>query len=214
MTVPVDHTTDPPTAPARSERPARLRICEGSLETISAPERAAYTLTLAVVAVVVALPLAILGVAQLAPSAEPLSSWTLPTLLVASALVAGALWWTVSASTIRLQADLESGIRVRTWRFVRTEIPWRAVESVAPGPSGGALEVGPRWYGPGRVGYTAGSTSVVIRIHPLYRKALRQGRMADAPRRRIAAEYVVSVPEPEAVASKLVALRARALEFG
>lgn len=212
ITVPVDRSMTRPSPASHPEPPARLRICESSLETVSRPEHAAYTFTLSVIAIITFLPLAVLGVAQLAPGAEPVSSWTLPTLLVSCALLGAGLWWMVSASTITVRATVEDGVAVRTWRVVRTEIPWQAIESVRTGPTGGTMEVGPRWYGPGRIGYTGGSTSVVIRIHPLYRQAARQGSIGGDTVRRLAAEYVVSVPEPEAVASKLTALRARALD--
>lgn len=185
-----------------SEQGHKIKLSRDGIKTISRPERPAYLLILGLCL----FSFAIVLVSFLTTGEEMGGAGFWLTTGFMGLTFIGTLWL-VSVAVVRVEADLENGIRVSTMQFFNLSLPWEAVESIKEGMTGGAMDVGYKRWGGGRVGFLAGSQTIIITVSEAYRgKQLTPAGKTQ----RVAQEYFISVPESSAVSAKLKELRARA----
>lgn len=127
-------------------------------------------------------------------------------LLAGLAVVALAGAAVIQTLTVRLEADA-GGLTVSMGHLITRRLPWAAVAVVEETPRGGSTDVGWKMMGGGRVGYLAGSETVLVKIRPEFRTAARAGEIAMEGSSRLAEWYYISAPDAGRVAAQLETLR-------
>lgn len=177
-----------------------------SVQTVSHPERPAYILIIGLHCI----PVAVILMLWLTSEDEFSTAWLSLTLgIVAAAIVLCVTM--VKVLVVHTHATAEDGLRLSLHHFVSRTLPWEAIDSISRGPTGGAMDVGWKWMGGGRVGYLAGAENVIVKINPELRQRVLDGEVQLPESPKVAEWYYVSVPDPDVVAVELNRLRARAL---
>lgn len=127
------------------------------------------------------------------------------------ALIAVALVGVIKVLVVHTRASVEKGVTLSVGPFVSRTLPWEAISSIEKAPTGGAMDVGWKWMGPGRIGYLAGAENVLIKTSEDFRQRVSKGEVAVEGRQKLAEWYFVSVPESELTAQRLRDMRARAM---
>ncbi|MBO0596547.1 hypothetical protein I2485_00960 [Nesterenkonia sp. E16_7] len=103
----------------------------------------------------------------------------------------------------------EAGLTLSVGPFVSRTLPWEAINSIEKAPTGGAMDVGWKWMGTGRIGYLAGAENVLIKTSSEFRQRVSTGEVTVPGRGRLAEWYFVSVPDSELTAQRLNQMRER-----
>lgn len=176
-----------------------------AVTTVSHPERPAYLLIYGLLgwtALLVALSFI------LVPEEVTAVSVTLMCTVLGTALILCVAL--ARLCVVHLRATPEGGMEVSLGHFVSRRLPWEAVASVEKAPTGGAIDVGWKWMGPGRIGYLAGAENILVKISPDFRAKALRGEVELEGRRKLSEWYYISVPEPDAVAERLNQMRTQA----
>lgn len=129
--------------------------------------------------------------------------------VVGLALVAVVLVGVIKVLVVHTRASVEEGLTLSVGPFVSRTLPWEAIHSIEKAPTGGAMDVGWKWLGHGRIGYLAGAENVLIKTSPEFRQRVSEGEVTVEGRQKLAEWYFVSVPESELTARRLEQMRER-----
>lgn len=175
-----------------------------TIRTRSYPQRPVYWLiyglmgwTAAIVVVVVAI------------TSQDTSTASLVLILVGLALITIVLIGPIKTLIVHTHATVEDGLTLSIGPFVSRTLPWEAISSIEKAPTGGAMDVGWKWIGPGRIGYLAGAANVLIKTSPEFRQRVANAEITLEGRQKLAEWYFVSVPESELTAQRLNHMRAQ-----
>lgn len=177
-----------------------------NLTTVSHPERPAYVLIYGLLgwsALLVALSLV------LVPEEVTAVSVILMCAVLGTALIL-CIGFT-RLCVVHLRATPWDGLEVSLGHFVSRRLPWEAISSVQKAPTGGAIDVGWKWMGPGRIGYLAGAENILVKTAPEFREKALHGEVELEGRQKLSEWYYISVPDAEEVARQLTQMRAQAL---
>ena len=175
-----------------------------AVSTLSQPERGAYVLIYGLLGFTA---LIMLTVFLLVPEESGLVDLVLMFSVIGStALLCTVL---VKASVVYVEADAGNGLTMSMGHVVSRNLPWEAIASIQEAVRGGSFDVGWKLMGGGRVGYLAGSETLLVKIRPEYRAAVRSGEISIQGSPRLAEWYYVSAPDADRVAAQLEQLRLR-----
>lgn len=127
--------------------------------------------------------------------------------VVGLALVAVLLVGVIKVLVVHTRASVEEGLTLSVGPFVSRTLPWEAIQSIEKAPTGGAMDVGWKWLGPGRIGYLAGAENVLVKTNADFRRQVLKGEVTVEGRQKLAEWYFVSVPESELTAQRLNQMR-------
>lgn len=175
-----------------------------AVSTLSHPQRPAYVLIYSLLGFTT---LIVLTVFLLVPEESGLADLVLAfSVIGTTALLCTVL---VKASVVHLEASAEEGLAMSMGHVVTRNLPWEAIASIQEAPSGGGFDVGWKLMGGGRIGYLAGAETLLVKIRPEFRQAVRSGAIGIQGSPRLAEWYYVSAPDAGRVAAQLEQLRMR-----
>ncbi len=175
-----------------------------AVSTLSQPERPAYVLIYGLLGFTA---LIVLTVFLLVPEESGLADLVLTfSVIGTTALLCTVL---VKACVVHVEATAENGLTMSMGHVVTRNLPWEAIASIEEAPRGGSFDVGWKLMGGGRIGYLAGSETLLVKIRPEFRQAVRNGEISIGGSPRLAEWYYVSAPDASRVAAQLEQLRMR-----
>lgn len=170
----------------------------GVLTTTSRPERPVYVLLTGLLF----LPLAIVAVVFLTDNTAEMSGSAIMTCAIAF-VVTVISFATIVLLKVHIRASASEGLTVSLARIITRQLPWEAIASIEKAPTGGAIDVGWKWIGTGRIGYLAGAENILVKIKPEFRERVQNGEITVQGNSKLAEWYYISVPESEQVATEL-----------
>lgn len=177
---------------------------DDSISTVSYPQRPAYWLVYGLLGWTGAI------VVVTSITAQEASTRSFALLLIILVLLAALFWGIIKVLVVRTSATLEDGLTLSLGSIISRTLPWNAISSIEKAPTGGAIDVGWKWMGSGRIGYLAGAENILIKTSPEFREKVRNGETSVQGRQKLAEWYFVSVPDPELTAQRLNQMRAQA----
>lgn len=177
---------------------------EDSINTVSYPQRPVYWLIYGLLGWTAAIAV-VVSLASAGTTAQSIILVVLGLTLLTIVLVG-----VIKVLVVHTRATVDDGVTFSVGPFVSRTLPWEAISSIEPAPTGGAIDVGWKWIGPGRIGYLAGAENILIKTSPEFRESVSSGATTLQGRLKLAEWYFVSVPESELTAQRLNNMRAEA----
>lgn len=182
----------------------KVHTVDGTISTVSYPQRPVYWLIYGLLGWTAAITV-VVSVASQDASVQSIALG-----LIGLGLTTVLLVGTIKALVVHTRATVEEGLTLSLGPFVSRRLPWEAINSIEKAPTGGAIDVGWKWMGPGRIGYLAGAENILIKTNPEFREGVANGAITVDGRQRLAEWYFVSVPDSELTAQRLNRMRKRA----